>query len=74
MGLDEVFGLLLLVALLGVVVYVIRAKVPMDAQVKWVFDTIVGVVCALVVIFLIYYVVVFLLALAGIHPRLPGRL
>lgn len=73
MGLDEVFGLLLLVALLGVVVYVIRAKVPMDGQVKWVFDTIVWVICALVVIFLIYWVVIFLLALGGIHPRLPGR-
>lgn len=73
MGLDEIFGLLLLVALLGVVFYVIDQKVPMNHRFRWLFDLIVWCLVVVIGVVIVYWVVIFLLALVGIHPRLPGR-
>lgn len=73
MGLNEIFGILLLVAVLGLIVYVIRAKVPMDGNFKRLFDLIVWAVCLVIGVVVVFVVLMFLLNLVGIHPRLPGR-
>lgn len=73
MELNAIFGLLLLVAVLGVIVYFVQAKIPMNAQFRWLFDLIVWGVVIVIGVVVILYVVIFLLGMVGIHPRLPGR-
>lgn len=74
MGLDEIFGLLILVAFVGVVIGLLGSKIPMQHQFRWLFDLIVWCLVVVIGVVVVYWVVILLLAMVGIHPRLPGRL